>query len=238
MRIVIAAVHRVFADALGSLLRGSGHCVVGSTCAVDAVGDLVVRAHADACVLDAEMLCGPGAIGMIMEGAPGTAFVVLADAAYPAGLLLALSGEAHGAALKSDDCAEFLTVLAGARAVLAGGRAQTGGGGSGRTVLSMAAQAVRPRVPGGQRYACLARSLTPREREVLVRLVQGESTSAMARSMGVRLSTTRSHIDSMLTKLGVHTRLEAIALAVREGMVDMAADLSEMDWGEPEALSG
>jgi hypothetical protein len=42
----------------------------------------------------------------------------------------------------------------------------------------------------------------------------------------------------MLIKLGVHSRLEAIALAVREGIVDVAAGISEMDWGEPRALSG
>jgi two-component system nitrate/nitrite response regulator NarL len=43
----------------------------------------------------------------------------------------------------------------------------------------------------------------------------------MARSMGVRLSTLRTHIDSVLIKLGVHSRLEAVAYAVREGIVEV-----------------
>lgn len=231
MRIVIAAAHRVFASALGSLLRRSGHNVAGYAIGFGAAADLVARVQADACVLDADMLCEPGVIGVVMEAAPGTAFVVLADATDSAGLFLALSEGVHGAALKSDDFAEFLRVLTGARA-------HTGRRGPGGTVLSLSAQAVRRTVPNGQRCPNLARSLTPREREVLARLVQGESTSAMARSMGVRLSTTRSHIDSLLIKLGVHSRLEAIALAVREGIVDVAAGISEMDWGEPKALSG
>lgn len=231
MRIVIAAAHLVFASALGSLLHRSGHYVVGDATALDAAADLVARKHADACVLDTDMLREPGAIGLVMEAAPGTAFVVLADATDSAGLFVALSGGVHGAALKSDDFAEFLRVLTGACA-------QTGRPGPGGTVLSLSAQAVSRAVPNGQRYPGLARSLTPREHEVLARLVQGESTSAMARSMGVRLSTARSHIDSVLIKLGVHSRLEAIALAVREGIVDVAAGFSEMDWGEPKALSG
>jgi two-component system, NarL family, nitrate/nitrite response regulator NarL len=230
MRIVIAAAHRVFASALGSLLRQSGHHVVGYAIAFGPAADLVARTQADACVLDADMLREPGAIGVVMEAALDTAFVVLADATDSAGLFLALSEGVHGAALKSDDFAEFLRVLT--RACAQTGRRRPGG-----TVLSLSAQAVRRTVPDGQRYPYLACSLTPREREVLARLVQGESTSAMARSMGVRLSTTRSHIDSLLIKLGVHSRLEAIALAVREGIVDVATGISEMDWGEPRALS-
>jgi two-component system, NarL family, nitrate/nitrite response regulator NarL len=43
----------------------------------------------------------------------------------------------------------------------------------------------------------------------------------MAKSMGVQVSTARTHVDAVLTKLGVHTRLEAVALAVREGIVDV-----------------
>jgi DNA-binding NarL/FixJ family response regulator len=78
--------------------------------------------------------------------------------------------------------------------------------------------------------------LTPREREVLARLVRGESTTGMARSMGVRLSTTRTHVDSVLIKLGVHSRLEAVAYAVREGIVDLPGG-RQLD-GAPDALSG
>jgi len=62
--------------------------------------------------------------------------------------------------------------------------------------------------------------LTEREWEALGRLVRGESTAAMARAMGVRISTARTHIDAVLSKLGAHSRLEAVAYAVREGLVD------------------
>jgi two-component system, NarL family, nitrate/nitrite response regulator NarL len=58
----------------------------------------------------------------------------------------------------------------------------------------------------------------------------------MARSMGVRLSTTRTHIDSVLIKLGVHSRLEAVAYAVREGIVEVPGG-PQLD-GAPGALGG
>jgi len=86
------------------------------------------------------------------------------------------------------------------------------------------------------RYPALDHLLTPREREVLARLVHGESTTSMARSMGVRLSTLRTHIDSVLIKLGVHSRLEAVAYAVREGIVEVHASLEAER--VPDSLSG
>jgi two-component system nitrate/nitrite response regulator NarL len=66
--------------------------------------------------------------------------------------------------------------------------------------------------------AQLTRHLTQREREVLLRLVKGEATASIAASMGIRQATARSHIQNVLAKLGVHSRLEAVALAVRSGL--------------------
>jgi DNA-binding NarL/FixJ family response regulator len=63
------------------------------------------------------------------------------------------------------------------------------------------------------------RFMTPREREVLTRLVQGQSTVAIAREMGVAYSTARTHIQNVLTKLGVHSKLAAVTYAVRNGLV-------------------
>jgi DNA-binding NarL/FixJ family response regulator len=66
----------------------------------------------------------------------------------------------------------------------------------------------------------------------IARLVRGEGTTMIASSMGVRVSTARTHVDAVLTKLGVHTRLEAVAHAVREGIVDASAG----DWYEAECV--
>ena len=81
------------------------------------------------------------------------------------------------------------------------------------------------------RYPALDHLLTPREREVLARLVHGEGTTSMARSMGVQLSTIRTYIDSVLIKLGVHSRLEAVAYAVKEGIIEVPpAPLKSRRW--------
>ncbi len=66
----------------------------------------------------------------------------------------------------------------------------------------------------------LAEHLTPREREVLALLVQGASGDAIARPLGISPNTVRTHVQSILTKLQVHSRLEAAAFAVRHHVVD------------------
>lgn len=67
--------------------------------------------------------------------------------------------------------------------------------------------------------ALLARQLTAREWDVLELLVEGASGDEIAERLGLRANTVRSHVQSMLTKLQVHSRLEAAGLAVRHGLV-------------------
>ncbi|WP_100446740.1 helix-turn-helix transcriptional regulator [Glycomyces xiaoerkulensis] len=64
----------------------------------------------------------------------------------------------------------------------------------------------------------LADHLTPREDDVLRRIVRGEPTSHMAAAMGVSVSTVRSHVQNVLGKLGVNSRLGAVAFAINYGL--------------------
>jgi len=62
--------------------------------------------------------------------------------------------------------------------------------------------------------------LTEREREVLALLVQGLNNPEIAERLVVSRSTIKFHVSSILSKLGVASRTEAVALAVKEGLVD------------------
>jgi DNA-binding NarL/FixJ family response regulator len=64
-------------------------------------------------------------------------------------------------------------------------------------------------------------SLTQRERETLQALCNGESAATMAQRWVVSMATVRSHIRSVLLKLGVSSQLEAAALANRAGWSDL-----------------
>jgi two-component system nitrate/nitrite response regulator NarL len=231
LRVVIADAHRIFAAALGSLLNRSGHEVLGCAADLAAAVELTLREQADACILDAGLAASgqPGALHAAMADSPKTAFVVLADSADSGGFAATLAAGVHGAALKTDDFVEVLRVLTGAAARVA--RRPASG-----AVLSLSAQTAHRPARHSTRYPALDHLLTPREREVLARLVYGESTPSMARSMGVRLSTLRTHIDSVLIKLGVHSRLEAVAYAVREGLIEVRGS---REMGRlPDSLSG
>jgi two-component system, NarL family, nitrate/nitrite response regulator NarL len=61
--------------------------------------------------------------------------------------------------------------------------------------------------------------LTPRERQVLTLLIAGATNKEMARHLSIRSNTVRTHVQSLLTKLHVHTRLGAATLAMREGLL-------------------
>jgi two-component system, NarL family, nitrate/nitrite response regulator NarL len=220
MRIVIADAHQVFAEALTSLLRRAGHEIVGFATALDAAAAIIEREQVDACVMDISLPGAgvPGAVARVTARAQRTAFVVLAESADVQDVASMLGAGVRGVALKSDEFIEILRVMTGATSSRASSRA---------AVLSMAAQTVGPS-RRGRSADDRAQFLTQRELEALARLVRGESTTAIARSMGVRVSTARSHVDAVLTKLGAHSRLEAVAYAVREGLVDV--DWSARDW--------
>lgn len=91
----------------------------------------------------------------------------------------------------------------------------------------MEGQVVLPRrlVSGGRQvdvsdgFALLVDQLTPREHEVLALLVQGADGGEIARRLGISRNTVRTHVQSILTKLQVHSRLEAATLAVRHRLV-------------------
>ena len=83
----------------------------------------------------------------------------------------------------------------------------------------MAQRTREGRIPDDEDAALLARQLTPRELEVLALLAEGASSESIARRLSVSANTVRTHIQNVLTKLQVHSRLEAAAFAVRHGIV-------------------
>lgn len=78
------------------------------------------------------------------------------------------------------------------------------------------------RQAGDDGAALLAAQLTSRELEVLAMLVEGASGAEIARRLRVSPNTVRTHVQSLLTKLQVHSRLEAAAFAVRHGLVPVS----------------
>ncbi len=68
--------------------------------------------------------------------------------------------------------------------------------------------------------------LTPREIEVLEAITEGHSTAMIASLLGISNATVRSHVKSLLAKLGLHSRVEAVSLILRS---DGGSSSSETD---------
>jgi len=62
--------------------------------------------------------------------------------------------------------------------------------------------------------------LSPREREVLALVARGAKTSAIADTLVISSETARTHIQNILSKLQVHSRLEAAAFVIENGLLD------------------
>jgi PAS domain S-box-containing protein len=62
-------------------------------------------------------------------------------------------------------------------------------------------------------------TITGREEEILRLLASGASTRAIAKKLFISSGTVRNHINNILSKLDVHSRLEAVILALRRGLI-------------------
>jgi DNA-binding CsgD family transcriptional regulator len=79
-----------------------------------------------------------------------------------------------------------------------------------QTALLALHRRVVVRQQGGRRDPSASPTLTPRERDVLVRLSAGGTAHAVARSLGISTATARKHLEHVYRKLGVQDRLSAV----------------------------
>jgi DNA-binding NarL/FixJ family response regulator len=73
----------------------------------------------------------------------------------------------------------------------------------------------------GRSQQGLGSDLTPRELEVLRLAAAGMANSSIAATLYLSVNTIRNHVQNAITKLGAHSKLEAVTLALRERLIDL-----------------
>lgn len=209
MKVLICDDHRLFAEALATALKARGAWVVALAETPVEAGEVAARTGPDVCLMDLHFPSSDGleGIGLVLAAAPSTKVIMLSGLADQEAVSKAMALGASGAIEKAD---RFETVLDTIRHVLAGEIIVK------EPVLRSAFQNGEP-APSPRRRR--EDYLTPREREVLEHLARGQDTSTLAKELGVTYATARSHIQNLLEKLGVHSKLEAVAFALTNGLV-------------------
>jgi DNA-binding CsgD family transcriptional regulator len=62
--------------------------------------------------------------------------------------------------------------------------------------------------------------LTAREREILELIAEGLTNGAIAKRLFISVNTVRNHVQNVLAKLDAHSKLEALSIAIRNGLID------------------
>jgi two-component system, NarL family, nitrate/nitrite response regulator NarL len=211
--LVIGDDHAVFLDALSTVLAQQGFDVTVARNAAETV-DSVRRNKPDICLVDRHFADDDGvdAIGHVIAASPGTKVLVLSADPDTDGVLRALRAGASGYLHKTQGVSALRAAI---DRVLRGEVVVSVPKASGANGAVTAGRSVQ-----ADHAKRLASYLTDRERECLGMIVEGLDTAAMVARLGVSRTTIRTHIQAVLTKLGVHSRLEAASFAVRYRLLD------------------
>jgi DNA-binding NarL/FixJ family response regulator len=215
VRVVLADDHDAFVEGLGMVLSAEDDLEVVALAGDGASALQAVLTHRpDVLVVDTQMP-GPAVtelVRLVGQAEPATRVLLLAEDARlepstlpdpggPAGMTRAVSARELAEAIRA--------VAAGFRVTLAEPPA-----------APAAAAEPAPEPPERDLHAeLLLRSLSDRERQILALLARGYSNRRIAEACYLSLNTVRTHVQNVLVKLGVHSKLEAAALAVRQGLV-------------------
>jgi DNA-binding NarL/FixJ family response regulator len=207
IRIVIVDDHAMVAEGFRRVLEAEPDLAVVEVAPNAERGVAAVAQHRpDVVLMDYALPDGDGvaATRAIGEASPGTAVLMLTGAGSVA-VQAAFAAGASGYIEKTgpmESLAPAVRSAAAGRVVL-----------SRRNLDRLVAPPPQPEAePDGP-------ALTGRERDVLLLVADGKTNRAAAEALDLSVNTVRTHVQSLLAKLEAHSKLEAVAIARRRGLV-------------------
>jgi DNA-binding NarL/FixJ family response regulator len=200
--------HQMFAASLAHALQSEPDLlVVGQAASIRDAQNLVAATAPDVVLLDHRLPDGDGvsAIAGLHGIRPSAQIVVLTATTSDRVLVAAMEAGAAGFIAKTQRLDD---VIDGVRAAAQGESVV-----SAKLLTRLLPRLHRQAGGGGA-------ELTEREREILDLLATGLSNADIARRLTISVHTVRNHVANLSAKLGAHSKLEVLSIAVREGLVD------------------
>jgi DNA-binding NarL/FixJ family response regulator len=208
-RVLVVDEHRTFGDLIEIAFASETDLeCIGTATTVARAQTMVAALHPDVVVMDVHLGHGDGiaSTAVLTAGDPCLRVVVLTAFVDPVLMRRAAAAGASALLPKDGSMADLLAAVRGAR--------------RGRFLVHprLVADAARRRPPAPRQP-----ELTPRELEVLQMLGAGAGAHLIARELGISLTTCRGHVKNVLGKLGAHSQLEAVVIALQHQMIRVGA---------------
>jgi DNA-binding NarL/FixJ family response regulator len=212
IRVLVADDHGVVREGIRHVLEGEpGFEVIGEAANGADAMVLAESLRPDVVVLDISM---PGESGLALaarlrERVPGTRVLILSMHDHPEYVLESVRAGAHGYLLKETAATELSRAI---RAVEAGAAFYS------PPIARQLSDAVRSELARERRSSDLG-TLTPREREVLRGVAQGQTNKEIATALGISHRTVETHRESLMRKLRIRTVAGLTRFALELGLV-------------------
>ena len=210
MRVIIIDDHALFRAGLKSLLEQRNIEVIGIAADGKEGIQLIKEVTPDVILLDLRMpdMSGLEVLKTLREDKITIPVVILTTSNEESDLIKALRSGAQGYLLKDMEPDELVGAL---RDI------QKGKNVVAQDLTDALARMVQGETPIEDEKGPFS-ELTPREREILCLLAEGQSNKLIARNLGISDGTVKLHVKAILRKLGIHSRVEAAVIAVEQGL--------------------
>jgi DNA-binding NarL/FixJ family response regulator len=209
IRLALVDDHAVFVEGLARIFASENDVeLVGTAGTIADAISMIDRAAPTVILMDFALPDGDGAsaTGQILRRRKDVKIVMLSGSEQPDTLTRAFEAGCVGFLSKARPWSEVVDAVRAASRGASVMRADE---------LAELLERLR-RPPAGQ-----AQWLSPREIEILKLLARGRPTDRMAAELFIAPNTLRNHVSSILSKLGAHSKLEAVAIAVRDGVISI-----------------
>ncbi|GAA3235306.1 response regulator transcription factor [Actinocorallia longicatena] len=215
LRVLIADDQTLLRASLQVLLDGDGFAVAGTAADGEQAVELALRERPDVVLMDVRM---PGTDGItaterIVAADPAIKIIILTTFDLDEYVFEGLRAGASGFLLKDCPPEELIAAIR----IVARGDALLAPAVTRRIISRFTARPARTRRP------VVLAPLTDREREILELIARGRSNAELGAELFLSVSTIKTHVSSLLSKLGARDRAQLVIIAYEAGVVSPAS---------------